>query len=240
MNRDDIEYIFQYLEKNSTDKFEELYSSFDFFTKNLITVKEEIAENLKQKISQGEYSDIATQSEVLQKIDGCVKDLSLICAKYNPDDFNSSQTMDNLPKEKLNYKDYCVDKEEQHNLNEDFTNKRPFAFLFLSENQVKVSTWKDLYILVCEILLKKNEQKFISLKDILKGKREYISYNPSVLRTPYKLSNGMYIETNQSAKHLMQNLKFIINAYGYSVNELKIYLTADYTNLHKKDDILNG
>lgn len=156
MDKEEIEYILQYLEQNFQEKFEELYSSFDFFTKNLITTKYEIAEDLQRKLAQGKYSDIDVQSSFLQKVDVFVKDLSLICAKYNPEDFNSIQIIDNKPKEKLNYKEYCINKEEQHNLNEDFTHKRPFAFMFLSDNKIKVSTWKDLYIAVCEILVKKD------------------------------------------------------------------------------------
>lgn len=234
MNISELTDIFNFLDTSFKEDFEEMYSSFDFFVRNFIDIKNKVSENLQEKIAQNSLDNTEEQLTYLKKIDSLIKDLETICKKYNPDDFADKEEPIKKPAEKINYDAYKVDNEEKHYLDEDFTNTKPFAFSFLGQKYI-TSQWKKFYLQTCEILIQQDSNKFKNLIYSFKGKaKPYLSYNAGKLRVPKELSNGMYIETNMSANDITGNIKTLLKEYDYKEKDFIIYLNKDYSDLHQE------
>lgn len=135
-----------------------------------------------------------------------------------------------------NYSDYVIDHHIEHTLYEDFTHKRPYAFKIKHNHLVKVKSWQDILIKTCEFLLAVDEKKFLNFESIeeMNGKKnKYFSVESNKMRVPRNVSNRIYVETNQSANAIRNLIIKLLKAYNFKINEYKVFLRADYTNIQK-------
>ncbi len=140
-------------------------------------------------------------------------------------------------KEIPNYSDYLVDTDLVHTLYEGYTNKRPFAFE-LGDKRVETKNWKDLYLQTCEILVETERDKFLGFvaSPRMSGKKmKYFSQTVEEgMRTPRKLQClDVWVETNFSANHIRNLIVKMLREYDIPVASFKIYLRADYSELHE-------
>lgn len=133
---------------------------------------------------------------------------------------------------KINYADYQVNKTKVHYLDENFVHKKVCGYVLAGFNYSSVDSWASLYVEICNKLISLDSTKFINIQDWFKGSKPYLSYDKTVLRKARKLSNNIYLETNQSAHQITSNIAKLLKYYGFQINHLKIYLRADYTALH--------
>lgn len=134
------------------------------------------------------------------------------------------------------YSAYLVDYNIEHSLYENFTHKRPYGFRINEDTLIEVKTWKDLLIKTCEILFAIDEKKFMSFEhnQLMNGKKcKNFSTDPNLIRKPELIGNKIYIETNISGNGVRNLLLKMLKEYGFKASEFKIYLRADYTELHK-------
>lgn len=134
------------------------------------------------------------------------------------------------------YSAYSVNTEVEHTLYEDFTHKRPHGFRINDETVIEVKTWKEMLFKTCELLMALDEEKFMSFenKEYMNGKkRKHFSTNPGGMVDPKLVNHKMYVETNINANGIRNLLLKLLKEYGFKVSEFKIYLRADYTDLHK-------
>ena len=136
---------------------------------------------------------------------------------------------------KINYADYRVNQNEEHFLGEDFENKKVCGYILQNYGYKPVSTWANLYVDICNKLIEIDSAKFINLKNWFRGIRPYVSLDKTELRKARRLSNGIYLETNQSANHITSNIGKLLKYYYMPNYDLKIYLRADYSELHKQN-----
>lgn len=139
------------------------------------------------------------------------------------------------------YEKYKVDNRVEYNLYNDFTNKRPYGFKVLDSKIVYTNSWKDMLVEVCKIFYKVNKEKFNSFIDLdhMNGRKKYFSKDGKDLRRPERIGSNVYIETNKSANDIRDAIIKILRAYGLKVIDLKVYLTADYTDLKKDKKTIN-
>lgn len=134
-----------------------------------------------------------------------------------------------------NYQEYSVNTKEEHNLHEDFTYKRPYAFK-LDDESIKVKTWQQMLIRTCELLYALDQKRFIQFENDpgMKGRKQKIfSSNPDDMRSPGKIEGcPLYVETNLSANSIRNLISRILGRYGIKNNRFKIYLRADYSSMH--------
>lgn len=134
-----------------------------------------------------------------------------------------------------NYSAYLVDTKVEHTLYENFTHKRPFGFRINNEQILEVKTWQEMFIRTCELLIAVDEDKFMSLenKPAMNGKkRKYFSKQKNDMREPKLISNKIFVETNINANGVRNLLLKLLKEYGYRSSEYKVYLKADYTEIH--------
>lgn len=117
-----------------------------------------------------------------------------------------------------------------------FTHKRPFAFK-IEGQKVMVNTWQEMLIKTVEILFKKDRAKmesFATDEEMNGRKMKYFSLqNKANMRKPVKISDvEFYVETNRSANSIRNSIIKMLQRYGLKITDFKIYLRADYSDLH--------
>ena len=242
MDLEELINVFKSIKQDLSEESEALFASFDFFVRNFNDITDIVNKRLQHKISNRDYDDNYIQYAKL--LENTYQILTSIDSKFQAEEKNYSTPLKITKtivsnQNKINYDDYKIDNMKPHSLNEIYTNKRPFGYRFLDSNIIEANTWQKIYIGICEKLIYLDENKFNDLKNIIKGKKPYISEKEYLLRKPFKVSNGLYIETNQSANDLIKNIIKIITKYSFSIEDVEIYLYADYSNLHSsnKDQI---
>ncbi|CQR72309.1 hypothetical protein SOV_12750 [Sporomusa ovata DSM 2662] len=134
------------------------------------------------------------------------------------------------------YDKYRVDSNIEYTLYENLTNKRPFAFS-IEGNKFMVSTWQEMLLKTVEFLYNKNPGKmksFVSDEAMNGRKVHYFSLSTqATMRKPMKIANAeFYVETNRSANSIRNGIVRMLQQYGIKVADFKIYLRADYSELH--------
>lgn len=108
-----------------------------------------------------------------------------------------------------------------------YTGKEPEKAKLFNET-FEVKTWSELLITVAEKLLKHNQEAFNKLADseIMKGDvRTYLSKNKNIVKKPYQLSNGLFIELNLSANSIVRIIKKrLLKGCGYKETDIEIFV----------------
>ena len=135
-----------------------------------------------------------------------------------------------------NYNDYVVDSNVQHTLYEDFTHTRPVAFE-LQSKKYDVRDWKDMLVQACNVAAQINKEIIMNFPNNkrMNGKKvTYFAYNKNdIVRAPKKIDNiDLFVSTNHSANSIRNIIMNILREYKISMNDFKIYLRADYSELH--------
>lgn len=188
------------------------------------------------------YSFEENKDEFIQELTNITKIIEDIKSDL---DINYGQlTMGKLRNEKIdaeerlnpNYEQYRVDNTIEHSLLEDLTHIRPYGFRFNNNELILASTWKDIFIKTCEMLLKIDEKKFLSFEKLtrMNGElRDYFSKDSSNMILPIKIMNKIYITTSMSANGYSELIVKMLKEYDYDIDNYKLFFNADYSPLHR-------
>jgi len=125
-----------------------------------------------------------------------------------------------------------------YTLDEDFMNKRPFAFE-IEGTRIEVKTWKEMVTKTCEILFKKDPQLFLGLVDDSKfhgTKWKYFSWSLKGMSAPKKVNGTeIYVETKMNANKSINLIKRMIQRFNISAKDCKIYLRTIQTSQPSED-----
>lgn len=203
---------------------------FDMIIEDFECLKEDIAD--LEKNYREKWNDILNKNEIndydaiKEKINNSIdkaRDIKLFKDKISDfqDEFNS------LIKEET--------EDSNNNVIDEFVDRDNFTFtdpmqIKLFDKTIDVNkSWRVVLTTVIEemIKLKPDIVKHFDQNDVLKGRKKgYFSYNENDLRTPYKLSNGLFVETNLSANFIAVLCRRIVSECGYDPKLLK-YKTVD-------------
>ncbi len=124
-----------------------------------------------------------------------------------------------------------LDKNEPHKITEDFTFKRPTAFIFNGCAYTDLNNWTDFFIQFAACAAKNNPAKLKEMAElpelISKQNRKYYSTEIGDLRKPVKIMNDFYVETNLSANDFAKRISEILNNLGMNTSDITIYLRQD-------------
>lgn len=136
-----------------------------------------------------------------------------------------------------------MDSNIPHTLDEDFMNKRPFAFE-IEGTRIEVKTWNEMVTKTCEILFKKDPQLFLGLVDDSKfhgTKWTYFSWSPKDMSQPKKVNGTeIYVETKMNANKAINLIKRMIQRFNISAKDYKIYLRTIQTSQPSEDHCAKG
>ena len=252
MNKEQISDILNVIQDNFPQEYEQFMRALQKLvdeSKNISNkVNEELHEKLNHNDYDSEYMSFAKEIySIYEEFANFLKELPLperfidiselklssepTKVYIKPGELSTTPKINNKPQ--VDYSDYEVNNLVVHHINEDFTHKRPYGYELTGYSLYLADNWVSLYTHFCKTLCKINSQKFINLKHIVRGDKPYISSNPKHLRKPVYLYSDIYIETNLSALQISKNMHDMLVSYSYRLNDLKIYLRADYTDLHR-------
>ena len=124
-----------------------------------------------------------------------------------------------------------LNKNEPHEITEDFTFKRPAAFIFNGCAYTDLTNWTELYIQFAACAAKTNPAKIKEMAEIpeliSKQGKKYYSTDKKGLRKPAKIMNDFFVETNLSANDLAKRIMEILNHLGMKTSDITIYLRQD-------------
>lgn len=202
-------------------------------TINSINDEVSIAFVKRDFVSARDYTQVAESiNKYEQKIDYFIELLEV-------DDIEENINVDEMdePEKDIitDYTAYNVDTNVEHTLYENFTHKRPFAFRINDSNIIEVKTWQEMLLKTCELLIAVDEEKFLQFEDnpTMNGKkRKYFSRKDTTMTKPKLVSDKIFVETNISGNGVRNLLLKLLKEFGYKTSEYKVYLRADYTELH--------
>jgi len=126
-----------------------------------------------------------------------------------------------------------LDSNEPHAITEDFTFKRPYAFSLLHDAKIEVTTWRQMFELVCQQLSEFNPERFKGLPDsdrfATRRGHKLFSRNPKSLRLASYLGEGIYAEINLSANWLCNSIVRLLDYFGIPRHKMKVFLREDRT-----------
>lgn len=102
----------------------------------------------------------------------------------------------------------------------DVTGRKP-VLLFILNQKFGVSSWKEVLIKTLESTYILDEQAFFQLSEEYPNR---INKDKDILRVPYDLNNGYFIEVNQSAESIKKFCLQIINRFELSEEDWKVEL----------------
>ena len=124
-----------------------------------------------------------------------------------------------------------LNKNEPHEIDEDFTFKRPTAFIFNGCAYTEMNNWTELYVQFVASAAKLNPAKIKEMADmpelISKQNKKYYSIDKKDVRKPAKIMNDFFVETNLSANDFAKRIIEIINHLGLKTTDITIYLRQD-------------
>lgn len=124
-----------------------------------------------------------------------------------------------------------LNREEPHTLDEDFTYKRPYGFILDGQGTTGITTWRRLFELICQQLLRRDRGCFHALPDnpdfISNRGHHNSSRDPGHLRKASRLENGLYAESNLSANSFRDLIRRLLVTFELSEANLQLFLRED-------------
>lgn len=220
------------------DKAIDMVEALELLRMVINDTNEIIDGKLKRLISDKQYEEITTYSDMANKLTLYEKKIEDIISFIDLEENEPIKDEDEEDEKRTipDYAEYVVDQNIEHSLYENFTHKRPYGFRINSQQLIKASTWKEMLSKFSELLITIDEKKFMGFenrKNMNGKKKKYFSVNPDIIRNPMKVANKIYIETNQSSNSIRNLIIKLLKEYGFSINQFKVYLKADYTSLNE-------
>jgi hypothetical protein len=124
-----------------------------------------------------------------------------------------------------------LNREEPHSLDEEFTFKRPHGFILDGQGTTGITTWRRLYELLCQQLLRKDPGRFSGLPDnpdfiSNRGNRSF-SRDPVELRSASLIGDGIHAEINLSANMVRDLIRRLLATFEVPPDRLKLFLRQD-------------
>jgi hypothetical protein len=124
-----------------------------------------------------------------------------------------------------------LDSTQPHTIDESFTYKRPYGFVFLGQAYRGINTWKSLYKLFCVRLAQKDINRFKEFVDsgdskTPRGGALFVTQTTK-LRSPLEIIPDVYAEGNLSANAIRDRMKSLLVAFKIPSQEISLYLRED-------------
>jgi negative regulator of replication initiation len=104
-----------------------------------------------------------------------------------------------------------------------YTHKRPVSFSFDGGSDYAVSTYKELYLLLCREMAKRHADSFDRVLGLRGRERSYFSASSLDLTHPQRVEGTNYFaETNFSARNMIDRCRDVLKLFGYDPASLRV------------------
>jgi hypothetical protein len=175
------------------------------------------------------------QIEELKQLTVFLEEIS----EFLNDDGDTISKNERVGEKPVDYTVYQVSSEIQHSIDESFTYKRPSGFILQGQKYENINNWQELLLKVLEILYQKDPEKIrAAAKDdpTFQGRKSrMLGLVNTNMRNPRQLGE-LWLETNLSSNSIVRNIKKLLHVCAIPESTMKIFLRADYSSLHRKDE----
>lgn len=216
-------------------KIRELLDTLNSLQENLLSLPDDMLLNIDARdndsLEQGTRFIIEYNNCLGQFVESSTKLVGLIKAHFRIDPEKDEVVEESANRQQRERLIAELDQTIPHTLDENFTYKRPYGFIF-GEAAVKgLKTWKSLYLYLLNILQAADHNKFASLPQTVRfissRGNPLISSDLNLLRVGEKLSCGLYAEVNFSANTIRNNIQDLLEYFRLDPKGMKIYLRED-------------
>lgn len=124
-----------------------------------------------------------------------------------------------------------LNREEPHSIDEHFTFKRPYGLILSGQGTSGITTWRRLYEIVCQLLLRRDRERFHALTehpDFISNRGHHnFSRDPDHLRSAALIGDDIYTEINLSANSIRDCIRMLLATFDIPKDELKLFLRED-------------
>lgn len=231
--------IFKFLEEEVPNSVEDIRESLDLVSISLENALEQIGKKVEKFFSDKQYtkvSELSLKSEEVEKINKEIQNIINELDNIIENSTNKKNVSIKDEKKIPNYSRCLVDNKVEHTLYEDYIHKRPAGFS-IEGNYIEANEWKNVLLETLNYLVEKDKNiiiNFVNDKSMNGKKVTYFASNEKdIARSPKKIKNvNIFVETNQSANLIRNLIVKILNKYHINLSKFKIFLRADYSELH--------
>lgn len=198
--------------------------------------------DLMAKRKMSEAKDLMDFPEIVLNIQGQIDEYSSLLSEEDEQDeiINEATTDEETEKRDLpNYEEYQVDAAIPHSIDEDFTHTKACGFS-INGNYYDANNMRDVLIQTCGIFADTDLNKMESfLKDPTMKGRKVSYFGTKQVVEDFTVKNeaipgtDIFVWVNLSCNHIRNIIRKMLKKYGYKRDDFKIYLRADYSDLHK-------
>ena len=124
-----------------------------------------------------------------------------------------------------------LNREEPHAIDEDFTYKRPHGFILDGQGTTGITTWRRLYELLCQQLVRRDADRFRTLPEdpnfISNRGHHAFTNDPDHLRHASQVTDDLYTEVNLSANGIRDTIRRLLATFEIPENGLQLFLRED-------------
>lgn len=124
-----------------------------------------------------------------------------------------------------------LDSTQPHTIDENFTYKEPYGFVFQGQAYKGINNWRFLYKLFCKQIAESDIKRFKEFVESPEAKTSrggfHFSSNLSCLRSPLEIIEGIYAESNLSANSIRDKIKYLLKVFDIDSQEIVLYLRED-------------
>src|SRR5699024_2639170 len=134
-----------------------------------------IGENVNESFSEKQYDQLPYYSTMAEEMESYEKKMKAGIDTWNLEDLELESKAEVDAETKIpDYDKYTIDKNIEYSLYENVTHKRPYAFKLLDDRLIRVKTWQEMLIKVCESLIVVDEKKIIGFEVLehMNGKKK--------------------------------------------------------------------
>ncbi|MCR5602771.1 MAG: hypothetical protein K6G27_03605 [Lachnospiraceae bacterium] len=232
------------VKRQSPMHFRDICAALEVVSDELMYTKAALSNDL---IKAQNRDNFALAREILDAQEALTEYMSSICnyleqyMENEPDTEDDADLVEEYDQdEKIDYSLYKMDDTVEYPLKDTpVTFKRPAGFS-LSGVLYKVSTWRMMLSQTCNVLYKKDPNIILEMvaEKRERGKRQVkMSRNKNDIYSPALIKGSdIWVETNRSASEIRRMMITLFERYGISVDDVKVYFSRDYTELHKNDN----
>lgn len=218
--------LYKFIEDNYKNESDEIYYSLELLLNCLVNTKNALANDISK--NSGNLSKVGYLYTYATKIENLEEIIGNYLSAFVSDNSNTTEKLKYDDGEKQivkNYNDY----ETPHLLSESFTNKKISAFIF-EGIKYEVNDWKSTLLKLCEILVNKDSDKFLSFvnSDLFSGKkRKYFVFNCREEHYRKIASTNIYVYTCFNTNTICEFMIKLLQEYNIPMDNVYVYLREE-------------
>ncbi len=211
------------------DKWTEIVKCLELLRNSICDTHNIISAELHELVNQQEYVKISDYTKAAELIGKLIERIDKIMAVIDVD-INELPHQPIFQKELIDtaqFDKYTVGNDNSWPLTADFTNKKPYGFRINNLSVVRVSSWRQMLVRVCQYLMAIDKQKFLNFrndKELNGIKRQYFSTNYHSMIAPKKIAENFYVETNHSSNTIRDLIIKLLKEYEFNPENFYVYL----------------